>query len=313
MIKISISKTNIISSDDRMVGFRSLGAKRRGTPFGVPGKPLLIIALGVFLGLATSAGSCLAETAVIPMQYRSAAEALPMVRQLLSPEGRAVADGRTNRLLVVDEEKAIAQVRAFLEGFDRPGKQARIRVRFEEASVRESTTVQGKARASGDEWSVRLGKPMTKDGAELHLRDGSRSRQGSSEFFVSVVSGSPAYIMVGQEIIYNQRWVDLTRRYTRITESVTIHRIETGFEVKPVILKEHVEVEIIPRISHGGPGARVIQFTEASTRLSAPIGEWVTIGGASRESNEVIRAILEAGSGKTVSMTSMSLLVETSN
>lgn len=289
------------------------GAKRRGIPVGVLGKPLFIIALGMFLGLATWAGPCLAETAVIPMQYRSADEALPMVRQLLSPEGRAVADGRTNRLLVVDEEEAIRQVRAFLEGFDRPGKQARIRVRFEEANSGRSTAVQGKVRTSGDRWSVSLGKPIKKDGAEIHFQDGSRSRQGSAEFFLSVVSGSPAYMMVGQDIIYNQRWADLTRRYAGITESVTIQRIETGFEVKPVILKAHAEVEIIPRISRGGPGSRVIQFTEASTRLSAPLGEWVTIGGASRESNEVIRAILEAGRGNTVSMTSISLLVEANN
>jgi type II secretory pathway component GspD/PulD (secretin) len=119
--------------------------------------------------------------------------------------------------------------------------------------------------------------------------------------------------MVGQDILYSQRWVDLTRRYSRITESVTIQRIETGFEVKPVILKDHADVEITPRISHGGPGSRVIHFTEASTRLVAPMGQWVTIGGASQQSNEVIRAVLEAGRGERSSVTSISLLVEAPN
>lgn len=257
--------------------------------------------------------SSFAATAMIPMQYRTAAEALPMVEQLLSPGGRAVADGRTNALLVVDSEETIQRVREFLEGFDKPGKQARIRVRFDESGTRERTSVEGSARASGEDWSVSAGKPMRKDGVDVRLQDRSRSQQGSSEFFVTVVSGSPAYIMVGQDIIYNQRWIDLTRRYAGITESVTIQRIETGFEVKPVILKDHADVEITPRISHGGPGSRVIHFTEASTRLVAPMGQWVTIGGTSQQSNEVIRAVLEAGRGERSWVTSISLLVESPN
>ncbi len=81
----------------------------------------------------------------------------------------------------------------------------------------------------------------------------------------------------------------------------------------PVILKDHADIEIIPRISHGGAGFRVVRFTEASTRLVAPIGEWVTIGGASQQSNEVIRAVLEAGRGEKSSVTSISLLVESGN
>ena len=266
-----------------------------------------------FLVFAAAASSCGAETLVYPMQYRTAAEAAPMVQPLLSPGGRAVADSRTNALLVVDSEETILRVREVLEGFDKPGKQARIRVRFDESGARERTTVEGRACASGEKGSLSAGKPMRKDGVDARFLDRSRTRQGSSEFFLTVVSGSAAYIMVGQEILYTQRWVDLARRYAGITETLTIQRIETGFEVMPVILKDHADVEITPRISHGGAGSRVIHFTEASSRLVAPIGQWVTIGGASRQSNEVISALLEAGRGERSSVTSISLLVEASD
>jgi type II secretory pathway component GspD/PulD (secretin) len=257
--------------------------------------------------------SCLAATVMIPMQYRTAAEAVPMVQSLLSPGGKAVADARTNSLLVVDDEETVQRVREFLAGFDKLGKQAKIRVRFDESGARERTGVEGRARASGEDWSVSVGKPMTKDGVDVRVQDRSRAQQGSLEFFVTVVSGNAAYIMVGQDIVCTQRWVDLTRRYARITESVSIQRIETGFEVIPVILKDHADVEIIPRISHGGPGSRLIRFTEASTRLVAPLGQWVTIGGASQQSNEVIRAVLEAGRGERSSVISISMLVEAGN
>lgn len=273
-----------------------------------------LITMGlVFFMAGAWTNPCAAETLVYPMQYRTAAEAVPMVQSLLSPDGRAVADARTNALLVVDDEETIQRVREFLLGFDKLGKQARIRVRFDESGTRERTSVEGRARASGEDWSVSAGKPMRKDGVEVRARDQSRSRQGSSEFFVTVVSGSAAYILVGQDILYTQHWLDLTRRYARVTESVTIQRIETGFEVLPVILKDHADIEITPRISHGGPGSRVVRFTEASTRLMAPIGQWVTIGGASQQSNEVIRAVLEAGRGERSSVTSISLLVESGN
>jgi type II secretory pathway component GspD/PulD (secretin) len=274
----------------------------------------LFIALGLVLLLAAAlADWCRAETLVYPMQYRTAAEAVPMVQSLLTPRGRAVADARTNALLVVDDEASLQRVREFLQGFDKLGKQAKIRVRFDESGARERTSVEGRARASGEDWSVSAGKPMRKDGVEVRVQDRSTTQQGSSEFFLLVVSGSAAYIMVGQDILYTQRWVDLTRRYARLTESVAIQRIETGFEVMPVILKDHADVEIIPRISHGGPGSRLVRFTEASTRLVVPIGQWVTIGGSSQQSNEVIRAVLEAGRGERSSVTAISLLIEAAN
>jgi len=272
-----------------------------------------VLGILVFFVAVAGASPCNAETLVYPMQYRTAAEAVPMVQPLLSPGGRAVADARTNALLVVDDEETIQRVREFLQGFDKLGKQAKIRVRFDESGTRERTSVEGTARASGEDWSVSAGKPMRKDGVEVRLQDRSRAQQGSSEFFVTVVSGSAAYIMVGQDILYTQRWVDLAKRYARVMESVTIQRIETGFEVMPVILKDHADIQITPRISHGGPGSRVIRFTEASTRLMAPTGQWVTIGGASQQSNEVIRAVLEAGRGERSSVTSISLLVEAPN
>jgi hypothetical protein len=75
---------------------------------------------------------------------------------------------------------------------------------------------------------------------------------------------------------------------------------------------DHANIEITPRISYedsdGSKG--IIRFTKAATSLSVPLGQWVNIGGTDNESNEVIKAILERGSGKKNSSTSISLLVE---
>jgi NADPH:quinone reductase-like Zn-dependent oxidoreductase len=57
----------------------------------------------------------------------------------------------------------------------------------------------------------------------------------------------------------------------------------------------------------------VIRFTEAATRVLAPYGRWVTIGGASGQENEVIREIFSRGRGERNVITSISLMVEPGN
>jgi type II secretory pathway component GspD/PulD (secretin) len=254
-----------------------------------------------------------AEMLVYPMQYRTAFEVLPSVQIMLSKDGRAVADSRTNALLIDDDEESIKRIREFLASFDQPGKQVRLRVKFLEASSSDSSAVAADARASGSGWVVTTDPRKRTDGVDIRLQGRSREKQGSSEFFLNVVSGSPAYIMVGKDILYNERWIDLTRRHSRVAETVGIQRIETGFEVLPVILKDHADVEITPRISHRGTsttGTGVIRFSEMTTHVYAPLNQWVTIGGGDQSTNEVIREILAAGSRWQGSSISILLMVE---
>ena len=256
---------------------------------------------------------CMAEMWVYPMQYRPASEALPSIQPMLSREGRAVADPRTNALLIDDNEESIEMIKQFLASFDQLGKQVRIRVKFIEGGTSESSKVEARARASGSGWVITTDPRKKADGVDVRLQDRSRGSEGNSEFFLNAVSGSPAYIMVGKDILYNQRWIDLSRRYARVVETVTIQRVETGFEVLPVILKDQADIEITPRISHETPsktGRRVIRFSELSTHVYAPLNQWVGIGGSEQSSNEVMREILGRGSSSKRSNLSILLMVE---
>jgi type II secretory pathway component GspD/PulD (secretin) len=276
-------------------------------------KRLFAIALlGILFALMASP-PCAAEIWVYPMQYRPASEALPSIQTMLSKDGRAVADPRTNSLLIDDEERSIERIKQFLASFDQLGKQARIRVKFIEGGTSESSRVDTDARASGSGWAVTTDPRKKTDGVDVRLLDRSRSRQGSSEFFLNAVSGSPAYIMVGKDVLYTRRWVDLSRRYARVAETVAIQRVETGFEVLPVLLKDHVDIEITPRISHETPSKarrNVIRFSELSTHVYAPLNQWVSIGGAEQSSNEVMREILGWGNSNQATNLSVLLMVE---
>ena len=253
------------------------------------------------------------EMAIIPMQYRTAVEVLPMVNGMLSPKGRAVADPRTNTLLIEDDAETVKKIKDAVSGLDQLGKQSRIRVKFIEEGTSESSRVEGEARASKPGWAITTDPRKRTDGVDVRLQDRSRGREGISEYFVNVVSGSPAYIMVGKDILYSQRWIDLTRRHARVVETVGIQRIETGFEVLPVMLKDHADIEVTPRISHeahSGAGGGVIRFSELATRVYAPLNQWVSIGGADQSSSEVMREILGRGRSSQVSSLSILLMVE---
>lgn len=272
------------------------------------------LALALFLQGFTCPETCWSEAAVLPLHHRNASEILPIVKELLSPEGRAAVDVQSNSLVLVDTPESIGKVRAFLERLDQPVRQAKVRVRFNEVDASRGRSLSVDGAVSGDKWRVSTGRRV-RDGVEVRAQDRRMDQRGSSEFFILVSSGSWGYIVVGREIPYTQKWVELCRRYARVVEGVVIQRIETGMEVRPVLMGDQAEVEIMPRISHEVPGRdrALIRFASASTRVSVPIGQWTDMAGADREQNEVIRAILESGSASRRSSLGIAFMVEAAN
>ena len=273
---------------------------------------ILVLLSYLLISILMPAPFCRAETVIIPVQSRSAAEALPAVRAMLSPRGNAVADIPTNSLIITDNYEVIQHIRAFLTGYDKEVQQVRVRVRFQEAISSQGRSVSVEGGASGKHWSATTGR-TGRDGVHVHVDDRKRRGGRRSEYFVNVTSGSPAYIVTGKNILFRERWVYLTHRYAAYGERIVSQSIETGMDVTPVIVGNRARIEITPRISHtDGHGRRgVIRFTRASTSLTVPLGQWVTIGGTDQQQNEAIRAILESGSGSRNSSLSISVMVET--
>jgi len=265
---------------------------------------ILIFSLAVLIS-----ASLAAEVAVIKVNYRSAAEILPQVEDLLSPEGKASVDTRTNSLVVVDTKESLTKIQAFVASMDQPAEQVKVRFRFQEQGVSTDRNISASGRVSGEHGSVAIGGDR-REGVHVRARDRVVNRRGNTESFISVMSGSSAYLWVGKEVPFTERWVYFTHHYAHVVETVNFQRVETGFEVLPIVAGNTVQIEIIPRISSLERGGQVVRFTEATTTLTVPKGQWVTIGGASEQSNEVFRDILSYGSSSTNSSLSLSLMVE---
>jgi type II secretory pathway component GspD/PulD (secretin) len=264
---------------------------------------VLILSLTILVSLSS------AEVAVIKVNYREASDLLPMVKTLLSSEGKASLDERTNSIIVVDSSAAIAEIQAFVATMDKPAEQVRVRFRFQETSRSTDRDISTSGRYSEEHGSVAFGG-AEEDGVHISAQDSISQHRGQTESFISVMSGSPAYLWVGREIPFTQRWVYLTHAYAHEVETVEFHRVETGFEVKPVVAGDRVHIEIVPRISSFDEGEGVVRLTEASTKVTVLRGQWVTIGGTSEQSNEAVRAILSTGSSSSNSTLSLSLMVE---
>jgi type II secretory pathway component GspD/PulD (secretin) len=269
----------------------------------------LICTLGAILVVLVLVNSAAAqEVAVIKVQYRRAAELVAVVQSLLSDDGSVTVSQRVNSLVIVDSAEAIQRVYAYVERFDTPVEQVRIRVRFHggHSGHQEAHAVRG--RYARDDLRVDVGG-RKKDRTRVFSRSQEYRRSGSTEAFVVAMSGSPAFIRTGKEIPYLSS-SPFIRRHAPGGATVEWHSVESGFEVTPIIAGDNVILKIVPRIAYDERDNAVIRFFGARTELTVPFGQWVEIGGAGKEQNEIFREILAQRNSSGQTATSMSLMVE---
>jgi len=263
----------------------------------------IVIFLAFFPGLS------LADVVeIIQIRYRSATDALRIVEKLITKDGSVTMDDRTNSLVVKDSEESVGRILKIISTFDKAIEMAKIRVRFNENESESSRQIAAGGSVHGKNWKISSGKK--KNGVEVRIEDIDKTRQTGSEYFVTVASGSPAYIVTGKSIPYREKWVRIGGKHSVAGDSVHFEKIETGFEIMPVIAGDHADIRIVPRISDGEQKGGIIRFSEASTRMTVPLGKWVTIGGADQKENEILNAVLEKGSGTQSSSFSISIMVE---
>jgi len=249
----------------------------------------LVLVTGIFCNVSLAK-----EVAVIKIKHRWASELAPIVQSMLSPDGSVTVSEQVNSLVIVDNPDAIQRVRAYLDQFDKPLDQVRIRVRFYEQRTGEVGSASARGRVSGEDWHVATGG-RRKDGADISVEKARRHRTNFSEHSIIATAGQVAYIVAGKEIPYHEGWSDLSRRYGRGENMLIFQVVESGFDVTPIISGENVLLKIVPRIAYDGDQDAVVRFYGAQTEVTVPLGRWVEIGGVGNQKNEVITEILSQG------------------
>ena len=211
------------------------------------------------------------------VRQRPAQELLSEVRTVLSPAGRASADTITNTLIVSDTPERIEKVRQLIQNLDKPVPQVTVTLRYRQATTK-SRSLSTSGGISGHQGGLRMSSGRLNQTKNLQL---------------TISSGSSGFLMVGRNIPLTSYWLDLCSRYGyRFGWLSEYKTVGSGFEVRPVVLDERVDLTLLPTLSFGN--TREIRFTKAATRVTVPKNTWVRLTAENSSMDAVAAAILTA-------------------
>lgn len=217
----------------------------------------LILLLGFIAPAVLAQGSL----EVLSLRHRTAEQVIPVLRPLLEPGG--ALSGQYNQLIVRTSPDNLAQIRAALQAIDQPLRRLVISVRFDSA---------GESARSGVRTDARISSRGSS--AELRIRDSRSAQDERVDQRLQVLEGGQALISAGESRVFG--------------EAVT------GFAVVPRISGGSVVLEVVAQQENFVRGGAVQGQRTAST-VSARLGEWVELGGASSAATRAERGILSSG------------------
>jgi len=246
---------------------------------------------------------------IFTLQHRFAEEVLPTVQAVIGNHGTASAI--QNQLIVRTDSKTMAEVEQTIATLDTARENFTISVKRQNnvTGTSRNTAIKGRTRIGNVAIQTGNDARSGRDGIQIGLEDNQTSSRQSSQQFIRVTDGAPAYISVGESIPYTSEWVMLTRRYAVRQVSTEFVDIGTGFTVRARSIGSQVELEITPTFSSLQQNGR-IEFEQLSSTVRAQRGEWVNLGGMMQDKDEVSRAILASSSGQSSQNNQLFIRVE---
>lgn len=259
------------------------------------------------LSLALLSAVVWAETEfkIITLQHRFASDILPTISPMVGMDG--IATGIDNQLILRAQPERMREIEAVIEKLDAARVNRRITVSnsMQQNSQSARTEASGSVRAGNV--SIGNGRRTQSNGGRIQVERNASSTRQTGNQFISVLDGERAFISNGQIIPFTQEWINITRRYIQIDRVTDWREVTTGFAVRPRTIGNQVELEITPRIARFNQQG-FIDFETLSTIVRVDIGEWLNIGGAMQNNDEISRKIL--GSQSTLNTQNSGLLIK---
>ncbi|TRX76493.1 secretin N-terminal domain-containing protein [Pseudomonas mangiferae] len=244
--------------------------------------PLLALLLACSLPLH-------AETEVIPLNYRTPEDILPTLQAVVGNSGRISAYG--SQLIVNASPGKIQEIRSLLAQLDTRPKRLLITVDTNENRSDDASgySVNGSASVGGVHVETGQGAGRGRDQVRIINRS-TQGRTGSSQQ-IQASEGYPALIQVGQNVPLTTTSRD---PYGRVYQSTQYSAVTRGFYVTAQVTGETVHVALSSnndRLSQTRPG--VIDVQSADTQVTGRLGEWLTVGGVSEDSQYDSNGVLQ--------------------
>ena len=208
--------------------------------------------------------SVMAATEIVPLNYRTSTDMLPMAQDFLGKDGQVSAYG--NQLIIKAEPDKIQELKALIIQLDTAPKRLLITVDTNENNGR------------GDEgYSVNGAQPNQ----TRIISRSTTSREGGVQQ-VQATDGMPALIQVGQSVPITNVQSDSYGGYNSQTQ---YRNVTQGFYVTASVTGDIVHLAISTnrdRMSQERPDVVKVQSTD--TTVSGKLGEWITLAGVNQQS-----------------------------
>jgi hypothetical protein len=244
--------------------------------------------IGLCLALWAVLAPAQERVEVITLNYRTAAEVIPVIEPLVGAEGALT--GMQNKLIIRTDAARLAQIKDIIASLDTRPRRLMITVRqnVTREALEQEASVYGTAGGEHGRITVpptpgradariELGDEDDRVGAKVRSTQGAETSGETQQ--VQVLEGNAAFIQAGQSVPYRGRTVYRDAFGRTVVEDNTSYRdVTSGFYVLPRVQGDRVTLEINPqRNTLGQRGAVNVQ--QASTVLSGRLGEWIELGG----------------------------------
>ena len=232
------------------------------------------------------------QVEVITLNYRTAAEIIPIVQPLLGNDGAVT--GMQNKLIVRTSAARLAQIKEVIASLDTRPRRLMVTVRqhtTREALAQEAGVYGTVGGAHGlvslpeppgrADARIEAGDDEARIGAKVTSTRGTES--GADVQQVQVLEGNSAFIRMGQAVPYRDRSVYRGPRGETVVEDTTRYQdVSSGFYVTPRVSGDQVTLDISP--PRNTPGTRgTVNVQQAATTLSGRLGEWIELGGIGQQ------------------------------
>jgi type II secretory pathway component GspD/PulD (secretin) len=265
--------------------------------------------------LCVGAGVALAQTVVevIPLQYRSGEQVIPVIRPLLGPDSSV--SGFQNQLVIRATPAELAQVRRVLAGIDTAPRRLLITVRQDADSDRSRREAEISGSIGNDNARVTIPGSGSRSGGNVVLREGDdrlrarvvdtqRSGSSGSTQSIQVLEGRSAFIRIGESRPVRSRQVVRTivngQVVDRVVEGTEYRNADIGFSVLPRLQGDIVTLDIDPRNESFDDARRgTVNVQRLTTTVSGRLGEWIDLGGVTDSRSDERSALLGRSNTRT--------------
>jgi len=256
---------------------------------------------------------------IIELKHRPATEIAPALTPLLRPD---------EALSATDYRLIVRMTDARLKEFEPLVRQLDVARRQLTVTVRHTTTVASDRSRHEVRGDIEVGKHGRitvpgqsrensgivvgrRDGIEYRAENRDTDNRSEQTQTLRVQDGASAYIRAGQSIPHVQRILALSGGRPVLLEGIALQNVTTGFEVRPLVRGENVQLEITPRLATvADPKRGLVNFQELRTIIDARLGEWIDLGQILGTRSEINQAILESQATQNAERRTILLKVE---